>query len=87
LVAIWTFSHLGDSPDKLFSLNVLNELNQQELPLREAIGDNFVFCQAVREAYGVRIAHDGGVKHQDATLAQSKGACLKKSLGVTCYVT
>jgi hypothetical protein len=46
-----------DSPDKLYSLNVLNGLNQQKLPLKEVIGDDFVFCQAVREACGVRIIY------------------------------
>ena len=46
------------SPEKLYSLNVLQGLNEQELPLRDEILDDFVFCQAVREAEGVRIAHD-----------------------------
>lgn len=47
-----------DSPEKLYSLNVLKGLNEQALPLREAIDDDFVFCQAVCEAHGVRIAHE-----------------------------
>lgn len=47
-----------DSPEKLYSLNVLQGLNEQELPLKDEILDDFVFCQAVREAEGVRIAHD-----------------------------
>jgi hypothetical protein len=45
-----------DSPENLYSLDVLEGLNEQSLPLREAIDDDFVFCQAIREAYGVRIA-------------------------------
>lgn len=45
-----------DSPEKLYSLNVLNGLNEQPLPLRDAMNDDFIFCQAVREAQGVRIA-------------------------------
>jgi hypothetical protein len=36
-----------DSPDKLYSLNVLKGLGEQELPLREELDDEFVFCQAV----------------------------------------
>jgi hypothetical protein len=47
-----------DSPERLYSLNVLKGLNEQVLPLRKAIDDDIVFCQAVREAYGVRIAHE-----------------------------
>lgn len=47
-----------DSPEKLYSLNILEGLNEQVLPLREVIDDDFVFCQAVREVYGVRIAHE-----------------------------
>lgn len=46
------------SPEKLYSLNVLQGLNEQELPLKDELLDNFVFCQAVREAEGVRIAHN-----------------------------
>ena len=45
-----------DSPQKLYSLNVLNGLNEQPLPLREAIDDDFVFCRAVRAVCGIRIA-------------------------------
>jgi hypothetical protein len=46
------------SPEKLYSLDVLNGLNEQPLPLKEAIDDDFVFCQAVREAYPVRINYE-----------------------------
>jgi hypothetical protein len=46
------------SPEKLYSLEVLDGLNEQALPLKEELDDNFIFCQAVREAYGVRIAHE-----------------------------
>ncbi|KFY96390.1 hypothetical protein V500_02463 [Pseudogymnoascus sp. VKM F-4518 (FW-2643)] len=46
------------SPEKLYSLNVLQGMNEQELPLKDEMLDNFVFCQAVREAEGVRIAHN-----------------------------
>jgi hypothetical protein len=47
-----------DSPDKLYSLKVLKGLGEQELPLREEINNEFVFCQAVREADGIRIARE-----------------------------
>jgi hypothetical protein len=33
-----------DSPERLYSLNVLEGLNEQVLLLREAIDDDFVFC-------------------------------------------
>jgi hypothetical protein len=46
------------SPEKLYNLDVLNGLNEQPLPLKETINNDFVFCQAVREAYGVRINHE-----------------------------
>jgi hypothetical protein len=47
-----------DSPKKLYSLNILQGLNEQSLLLKDEIHDDFLFCQAVREAHGVRIAHD-----------------------------
>jgi hypothetical protein len=59
LFKIWAFKSPSiDSPERLYSLNVLDGLNEQGLPLREELDDDFVFCQAVREAYGVRIAHE-----------------------------
>jgi len=45
-----------DSPEKLYSLNVLDGLNEQALPLHETMADDFIFCQAVRDAHGVRVA-------------------------------
>jgi hypothetical protein len=47
-----------DSPERLYSLNVLDGLSEQKLPLREELDDDFIFCQAVREAHSVRIAHE-----------------------------
>ena len=47
-----------DSPEKLYSLNVLNGLGEQKLPLKKQLDDDFIFCRAVREADGVRIARD-----------------------------
>jgi hypothetical protein len=46
------------SPEKLYSLKVLNGLNEQKLPIKEELNDEFIFCQAVREADGVRIARE-----------------------------
>ncbi|KAL4912623.1 hypothetical protein BDW62DRAFT_214876 [Aspergillus aurantiobrunneus] len=34
-----------DSPEKLYSLGVLNGLGQQVLPLKDKLLDNFIFCQ------------------------------------------
>jgi len=33
-----------DSPERLYSLDVLDGLNEQELPLKDELGDDFVFC-------------------------------------------
>ena len=46
------------SPEKLYSLKVLEGLNEQKLPLKEELDDEFIFCQGVREAAGVRIARE-----------------------------
>jgi hypothetical protein len=47
-----------NSPKKLYSLNVLQGLNEQSLPLKDKIHNDFIFCQAVRKAHSVCIAHD-----------------------------
>lgn len=47
-----------DCPENLYSLGVLEGLGQQELKLKDEIQDQFVFCQAVRESDGIRIALD-----------------------------
>jgi hypothetical protein len=44
------------SPEKLYSLNVLNGMNEQQLPLRDELSDDFIFCQAVETACGVCLA-------------------------------
>jgi hypothetical protein len=41
------------SPEKLYSLNVLNGMNEQQLPLKDELSDDFIFCQAVETACGV----------------------------------
>ena len=46
------------SPEKLYSLDVLNGLNEQKLPLKEEMDDNFVFYQAIREACDIHITHE-----------------------------
>lgn len=45
-----------DSPEKLYSLGVLNGKGQQPLKLKDEILDQFIFCQVVRESTGYRIA-------------------------------
>ncbi|KAH6704302.1 hypothetical protein BKA61DRAFT_636094 [Leptodontidium sp. MPI-SDFR-AT-0119] len=47
-----------DCPQRLYSLNVLKGLNEQPLPLRDEMDNEFIFCEAVREAQGVRIARE-----------------------------
>ncbi|PVH71197.1 hypothetical protein DL98DRAFT_597158 [Cadophora sp. DSE1049] len=47
-----------DCPERLYSLKVLKGLNEQPLPLRDEMNDEFIFCEAVREAQGVRIARE-----------------------------
>ncbi|KAL4950839.1 hypothetical protein BDW69DRAFT_186978 [Aspergillus filifer] len=47
-----------DCPENLYNLGVLEGLGQQELKLKDEILDHFVFCQAVRESDGIRIALD-----------------------------
>ncbi|OJD16129.1 hypothetical protein AJ78_03709 [Emergomyces pasteurianus Ep9510] len=44
--------------EQLYSLGILDGLNQQELPMRDDLLDKFVFCMVVREGDGVRIAHE-----------------------------
>ncbi|THC95541.1 hypothetical protein EYZ11_004966 [Aspergillus tanneri] len=54
-----TLSTMGpvlDSPERLYSLGVLDGKGQQELKLKDEIQNKFVFCQAVRETMGYRIA-------------------------------
>ena len=45
-----------DCPENLYNLGILKGLGQQELKLKYEVLDRFVFCQAVREADGIRIA-------------------------------
>jgi hypothetical protein len=35
------------SPEKLYSLNVLDGMNELQLPLKDELNDAFVFCQTV----------------------------------------
>jgi hypothetical protein len=46
------------SPERLYSFDVFDSLNKQALPLRAELDEDFVFCQALREARGIRIAHE-----------------------------
>ncbi|KAJ5471584.1 hypothetical protein N7530_008941 [Penicillium desertorum] len=45
-----------DCPEKLYRLRVLHGLGEQELKLKDEILDQNVFCQALREPDGIRIA-------------------------------
>jgi Protein of unknown function (DUF3435) len=62
-----------DSPEKLYSLDVLDGLNEQALPLKEELDDDFVFCQAVLEAHGVRTAHDVQLTSDSVRYRMKKG--------------
>jgi hypothetical protein len=62
-----------DSPERLYSLGVLDGLNEQPLPLKEELDDDFVFCQAVREANGVRIAHEVQLTSASVRYRMKKG--------------
>jgi hypothetical protein len=62
-----------DSPERLSNLDVLDGLNEQELPLKEELDEDFVFCQAVREAHGVRIAHDVQLTSASVRYRMKKG--------------
>ena len=62
-----------DCPEKLYSLDVLDGLNEQELPLKDEIGDHFVFCQATRGAQGVRIAHELQLSSDSVRYRMKKG--------------
>ncbi|KAJ9480689.1 hypothetical protein VN97_g12850 [Penicillium thymicola] len=50
-----------DCPEKLYRLRILDGLGEQELKLKDEILDQNVFCQAVREADGLRIAIEKGL--------------------------
>ncbi|OQD78924.1 hypothetical protein PENANT_c071G10263 [Penicillium antarcticum] len=45
-----------DRPENLYNLRVMNGLGQQELKLKTEILDQYVFCHALREPHGFRIA-------------------------------
>lgn len=45
-------------PENLYSLRVLDGIGQQKLKIKDELLDQFVFCQAIREADGIRIATD-----------------------------
>lgn len=54
-------SPVMDCPEKLYRLRILDGLGEQELKLKDEILDQNVFCQAVREADGLRIALEKGL--------------------------
>jgi hypothetical protein len=62
-----------NSPEKLYSLDILDGLNEQALPLKEELDEDFVFCQAVRDAHGVRIAHELKLSSDSVRYRMKKG--------------
>ncbi|KAE9373871.1 hypothetical protein N431DRAFT_407568 [Stipitochalara longipes BDJ] len=62
-----------DSPERLYSLDVLDNLNEQQLPLKEEFDEKFIFCQAVREAEGFRIAHERQLPSGSVRYRMKKG--------------
>jgi hypothetical protein len=72
-----------NSPEKLYSLKVLNVVNEQKLPLREELDEEFVFCQAVREADGVRIARELQVTTDWVRYRMKKGGEITGFVDVT----
>ncbi|PQE05390.1 C2H2 finger domain-containing protein [Rutstroemia sp. NJR-2017a BBW] len=62
-----------NSPEKLYSLDILDGLNEQALPLKEELDEDFVFCQAVREAHSVRIAHELKLSSDSVRYRMKKG--------------
>jgi hypothetical protein len=40
----------------LLKLNVLDGLNEQQLPLKDELSDDFIFCQTIEAACGVALA-------------------------------
>ncbi|KAJ5132574.1 hypothetical protein N7448_006732 [Penicillium atrosanguineum] len=45
-------------PENLYNLRVLDGLGQQELKLKPEVLDQYIFCHALREPNGIRIALD-----------------------------
>ena len=62
-----------ESQERVYSLDVLDGLNEQRLPLREALDEAFIFCQAVCEADGVRIAHELQLSSDSVRCRMKKG--------------
>ena len=72
-----------DSPEKLYSLGVLDGLNEQPLPLKEELDDEFVFCQAVREGHSLRIAHEVELTSASVRYRMKKGGQITGFVQVT----
>lgn len=62
---------------KLYSLNVLNGLNEQALSLHKTITDDFIFCKTVCDT------HDVCVVHQLQLTLTSVWYCMKKNNQIT----
>ena len=44
------------SPENLYSLNVLDRLNEQQLLLKDELSDDFIFCETVKTVCGIALA-------------------------------
>jgi hypothetical protein len=63
--------------EKLYSLNILDSLNEQALSLYKIIIDDFIFCKTVCDAYSVHVLH------QLQLTSTSVQYCMKKSSQIT----
>jgi hypothetical protein len=53
--SITTTGPVLDSPEKLYSLEVLERLGHQKLKLKDKLRHKYAFCQTIRETTGFRI--------------------------------
>lgn len=62
-----------DCPENLYSLNVLQGLNEQRLPLREDLADKYVFCEAIQQGEIVKLAHEIQYSYNKLKYRMKKG--------------
>jgi hypothetical protein len=76
--------------EMLYRLEVLEGLNKQALLLREDLDEDFVFCQAVREAHRIHIAYELKLSLDSVQYRMKKGGqitALARSLSRTPFAT
>jgi nitrous oxide reductase accessory protein NosL len=71
------------SSEKLYSLNVLNGMNEQQLPLKDELSDDFVFCQTVQTACGVVLAQQLQLSSDSVRYRMKKGGQITGFVQVT----